>query len=245
MTIRPHKYWIPIGFGDHFQKRCGEVGQLAWPECDDVTKASQRFLVFGQTKSTVWLRISTYFLCWLWLFHVILMLLNVIFTFFYICLALFLPLFLDLCEICIASQAGALGRRRIPSSMSAAAPASMSASPAEFEIGGAGGTSPCRPLRWSDLMMFLDTASLTANSRFWIACVCFGILTYFACVQYVQIAATLNLHWISCESSKSYSFTPTADWVWDGSKREGCPDAMRHPIIPGIWVWINTYRYHF
>lgn len=47
----------------------------------------------------------------------------------------------------LSLPAGALGRRRIPSSMSAAAPASMSASPAEFEIGGAGGTSPCRPLR--------------------------------------------------------------------------------------------------
>lgn len=40
--------------------------------------------------------------------------------------------------------AGALGRRRIPSSMSSASPASISASPAEFEIGG---TPRCRPLR--------------------------------------------------------------------------------------------------
>ena len=82
MTIRPHKYWIPIGFGDHFQKRCGEVGQLAWPECDDVAKSEPKILVFGQTKSTVWLRISTYFLCWLWLFYVILMLLMLYLHFF-------------------------------------------------------------------------------------------------------------------------------------------------------------------
>ena len=85
------------------------------------------------------------------------------------------------------SQAGALGRRRIPSSMSAASPASMSAnSPAEFEIGGA---SPCRPLRWSD-----DTSSLTANSRFWIVCVCFGILSVFAaCTDRCNCEPPLNL----------------------------------------------------